>query len=210
MRRIFPALALAIAGCSSERFDRLEAKVAELSGESERLARDLADLRKGGAAGAATAAVGTGSREAEAMARAVLEALAGTLPEVPTAAELPGVWAVRDGDAPLAVHYRAGGQLCGWRQLPGAARERAPFWGRWERHGRLVVEVVDRWAGDHNDHDVVVRTIDTLDAQNLSVSGDAPRRLTRVPRDAWRPLASLYADREAPIPGLPVDCFAQD
>lgn len=199
--------ALALVACSSERFDQLDARVAELKAETERLSRDLADLRRGGLPEAASPAA-TSSGEAEAMARAALEGVAHALPPVSLKADLPGVWTTREGESDLAIHYRADGKLCGWRRLPGAARERAPFWGRWERHGRLVVELVDRWVGDHNEHDVRVRVVEALDAASMRQSGTAERSLARVAKGDWKPLSSLYDDREAPIPGLPKECFA--
>ena len=209
MNRHLFALGLGLVACSSERVGLLESRVAELKSETERLSRDLADLRRGAKApGVAAAAPSSG--EAEAMARAALEAAARALPSMATSAELPGVWTTREGESDLAVHYRADGMLCGWKRLPGAARERAPFWGRWERHGRIVVELVDRWVGDHNEHDVAVRTLDALDAASMRQSGAADRLLTRVSKVDWKPLASLYDDREAPIPGLPKQCFAAE
>jgi hypothetical protein len=207
MNRLIP-LALLACACSSERVGLLESRVAELKSETERLSRDLADLRRG--AKAPTASAASSSGEAEAMARAALEAAARALPSMAASAELPGVWITREGDSDLAIHYRADGKLCGWKRLPGAARERLPFWGRWERHGRLVIELVDRWVGDHNEHDVAVRTLDALDAASMRQSGSVDRALTRVAKAEWKPFASLYDDREAPIPGLPKECFAAE
>ncbi|MFM2152128.1 MAG: hypothetical protein RL199_563 [Pseudomonadota bacterium] len=201
--------ALVLVACSTDRADQLEARVAELKAETERLSRDLADLRRAGPSPAASP-VASSSGEAEAMARAALEGAARALPPVTTSAELAGVWMTREGEWDVAVHYRADGKLCGWRRLPGAARERAPFWGRWERHGRLVVELLDRWVGDHNEHDVSVRVVDALDASSMRQSGTGERSLSRVAKGDWRPLASLYDDREAPIPGLPKECFAAE
>jgi hypothetical protein len=205
MQRVFCALALV--ACSSERVDRLDAQVAELKAETDRLSRDLSDLRRGGAPVAGAAAPSASSGEAGAMARAALEAAARALPAVAITGELSGVWTTREGQADVAVHYRGDGKLCGWRRLPGAARERAPFWGRWERHGRLVVELVDRWVGDHNEHDVSVRVVEALDAGAMRQVGTVERALARVAKADWKPLASLYDDREAPIPGLPNECF---
>jgi hypothetical protein len=198
-----------LVACSTERVDRLEARVAELKSETERLSRDLADLRRSSKGSEGTAAAPPASTgEGEAMARAALEAASRLLAAVPMSADLPGVWTAREGDGEVAVHYRADGKLCGWRRLPGVARERAPFWGRWERHGRLVVELLDRWVGDHNEHDATVRVVEELDPSAMRQSGAADRVMKRVAKGGWKPFASLYDDRDAPIPGLPKECFS--
>lgn len=222
MRRPALALALVLAGCHADRLDALEARQAELKTENDRLARDLADLRKGGATptGAAAAPSADRTLEVEAVLRALLDRLSLTLPAPGgrVDGELEGVWSgptleglkkEPTGAVEEVLHFGAGGRLCGYRLMAGAAHEKQPFWGRWERHGRFVVELRDRWVGDHNEHDGTVRTLDLLDGDALGLDGGELRVYRRAPAEHWASLGSLYADRAVPIPGLPGWCFTK-
>jgi hypothetical protein len=218
MRAPLLAIALASAGCS-ERIETLEARVAELKAETDRLSRDVADLRKSGAGGPAAAAPSSPlGLEANALARALLAEFARSLPAAAgTDGPVEGVWrgpapaTPKDHAGPVeeVVHLASGGRLCGYGQLPPPSNEKRPFWGRWERHGRALLLIKDRWVGDHNEYDAALRIVDAVDAATLRTSPGASSAL-RVPRDQWRPLASLYEGRDVPIPGLPAWCLREE
>lgn len=205
---------LFLSACANERADQLEARLAELKADHERLSRDLADLRKTGTSGGSAAPV-RDDRAAETLAilRALLERDAKALPPPSQATNgtLPGAWrsALPPGGPAVeeVLHLAESGMLCGYRLLAGAAKEKQPFWGRWERHGNLLVTLHDRWVGDHNEHDAQVRAVQGLSADSLQLDGQA---FTRVDQAAWPRLASTSDDRIVPIPGLPKGCFGLD
>lgn len=211
-------MTLFAAACHSERVDQLEARLAELRAETDRLSRDVADLRKGsGAAASPAAASSSQALEASALSRALLSQFARSLPPLPAAdGPLDGVWRralpePRPGGAVEEVlQLASGGRLCGYGQLPPPSSEKRPFWGRWERHGRALLLVKDRWVGDHNEYDAELRVVEAVDASRLTTNDGRPSSAARVAWEQWRPLSSLYEGRDVPIPGLPKWCFREE
>jgi hypothetical protein len=216
---ILITLTLLLGACAGDRLTQLENRLAEQRSETERLARDLADLRRQATSSAAPGAGAPSLAGAlndrvgalEATLRGVVEALSRTLPATTARVDgaLAGVWRAPSTGAESpeeTLHFTKSGQLCGYRLLPGGTKE--PFWGTWEKHGRVVVELHDRWVGDHNEHGAIVRVVRTLDDATLALDGDTTRTFTHVPESAWPAMRSLYEDRAVPIPGLPTWCLS--
>ena len=206
--------ALATLACAGERLEKLERQQAELQSETARLARDLADLRRSGAApSAAPVASPSEALSSTAVTRAILDAWSRTLPPPATALDAPieGVWRSTGGsDDEEVLHLGLGGRLCGYRRPRQERSEKRPFWGRWERHGRLLVVVRDRWVGDHNEYDAELRTLESLTSSTLVTTGERPLSSERVAKGDWSGLASLYENRRTPIPGLPDGCLTRE
>ena len=205
---LFATASLLVSACG--RVDELEARIAEVKTENERLARDVADLRRNGTGGGSAHSQDR-ALEADAIARALLDRLAEATPATSDRVdgELGGVWRTEASkDVPeLVFHFGPGGGLCGYKLLEGNVREKLPFWGRYERHGRLLLELRDRWVGDHNEHDAKVHTIDLIAGDQLRLTAGQQMRLHRVAPKEFEGLRSLYPDRDVAIPGLPKWCF---
>jgi hypothetical protein len=203
------AAAMILTGCG--RVDQLEARLAEVKAENERLARDVADLRRSGTGGGGPRSQDR-SLETDAVVRALVDRLAEAMPAGTerTDGELGGVWRTEPSkEGPeIVMHLGPGGGLCGYKLLEGNVREKLPFWGRYERHGRLLLELRDRWVGDHNEHDATLHTIDLLAGDQLRLTSAGTLRLRRLAPKEYAGLRSLYPDRDVAIPGLPKWCFA--
>lgn len=213
MRGWLPALLLLLA--CDDRVAPLEARLTETRAEVERLSRDVAHLRSRPAGTTSGGEPSAAESLRLAQLDATLDALLTALPLPPATGGLdgllPGVWRTESAlSTEELVHLRSDGRLCGWRR---ATTERVPYWGRWERHGRVLVELRDRWVGDRNELASSVRRLDRVTADELDLAAglaeEAPRaRFRRVTEADWKPLASLYPDRAVPIPGLPTWCLA--
>jgi hypothetical protein len=110
-----------------------------------------------------------------------------------------------DGRVTEALHVLSGGKLCGLRRGAGSTRE--PFWGRWERHGRFLAELHDKWMGDHNEIAPRVRLIVSVDGGTLELKDRAATSFVPAAPEEWPALASQRDERIERIQGLPDWCL---
>lgn len=204
-----PALLVLVLGSLACGPGDLATRVTENASETARVAREAADLRRRVAAleqagGSPATASGAAARDrsitAEALADGLATYVAATraLPAAdPTA--LVGVWRADDE----VLHLADGGRLCGWRLAGG---ERRPFWGTWRVRGPLLLELRDRWVGDHNESEAMVRDVGAQRADGFTAS-PGNKAFSRSPTGDWERLASLGDDRAARLPGVPDWCL---
>jgi hypothetical protein len=217
---LFRLTALVLASCAAlaceDRIGPLEARLEETRAEVDRLSRDLVELRNR-PAGPAAAASALGADESARVVqtlttlRAVLRGFPVPAPVSALDGALPGIWYTQSADRTELLHILTDGRFCGWHLV---GKERSPVWGRWERHNRIFVELRDRWSGNSNEVDGVLRRIDGLVDGVLELTPDtgpdSPRfRYRPVPTAELGTYAYLYPDREVPIPGLPRWCLTQ-
>lgn len=216
--RLVLVLVLASAACAGERTDRLEARVDSVAADAERLSRELDALRKQGGGAGTTAGPDLSQRlrETNATVDALVDHLTRTGPHSIAAAALLGLWQARAVDAPSnsdrpdlveTLHFAPDGRLCGYRVRASAPASKEPFWGTWRLRAGLLIELRDRWVGDHNEVDGRVREVLELKADSATLRGRGTLAFTRLPSAEWEKATSLYEDRLERIPGLPSWCF---